>query len=43
MAGSGCGELIMARCGGLMVAELVDSCGRVVLKTLAQSRGCWCP
>lgn len=29
----------MAKCGGLMVAELVASRGRVVLKTLAQSRG----
>ena len=39
VAGSGCEELIMAKCGGLMVAELVVSRGRVVLKTLAQSRG----
>ena len=31
VAGSGC--------GGLMVAELVAWCGRVVVKTLAQSRG----
>ena len=29
----------MAKCGGLMVAELVASRGRVVLKMLAQSRG----
>ena len=26
-------------CGGVMVAELIGWCGRVVLKTLAQSRG----
>ena len=39
VAGSGCGELIMAKCGGLIVAELVASRGRVVLKMLAQSRG----
>ena len=38
VAGSGSGDLIMARCGRLMVAELVALCGRVVLKTLAQSR-----
>ena len=29
----------MAKCGGLIVAELVASRGRVVLKMLAQSRG----